>query len=56
MSQDQWPEPIEDEPDDELLGLWVVDGIAEATDGCPIEPDGVCEHGYPSWLLYLGLI
>jgi len=27
-----------------------------ATDGCTIEPDGVCEHGYPSWLMYLGYI
>lgn len=27
-----------------------------ATDGCPTEPDGVCQHGHPSWLLYLGII
>ena len=38
------------------LERWMDDGIAEATDGCPVEPDGTCEHGYQSWLLRLGLI
>ncbi len=56
MIETKWPEPIEDEPEDEMLRLWSFDGIAEATDGCRIEPDGICEHGYPSWLLYLELI
>jgi hypothetical protein len=28
----------------------------EALDGCPVEPDGICPHGHPSWLRYLGLI
>jgi len=28
----------------------------EATDGCYVEEDGVCPHGYPSWLLYYQLI
>ena len=32
------------------------DGIAKATDGCSVEPDGTCEHGHASWLLELGLI
>jgi hypothetical protein len=32
-------------------------GTCETTDGCcDIEPDGYCEHGHPSWMLYLGLI
>lgn len=35
---------------------WVSDGIAEATDGCRVEPDGVCEHGHKSWLIELGYI
>ena len=32
------------------------EGICEATDGCVVEPDGVCEHDHPSWMLELGLI
>lgn len=51
-----WPEPTVESPTIEDLGVWVFDGVAEATDGCPIEPDGICEHGYPSWLLFKGLI
>ncbi len=43
-------------PSIEEMEQWVDDGIAEATDGCPVEPDGRCEHGCPSWLLALGLI
>lgn len=43
-------------PDDDQLQEWIFDGVAEATDGCPVEPDGHCEHGEPSWLLRLGLI
>ena len=35
---------------------WNYDGIARATDGCRIEPDGVCEHGHSSWMLVLGVI
>jgi hypothetical protein len=33
-----------------------LDGTAEAFDGCIVEPDGRCEHGYRSPLLVLGLI
>jgi hypothetical protein len=35
---------------------WLDDGVAKAVDGCKVEPDGVCEHNAPSWLLKLGLI
>ena len=28
----------------------------ECADGCIVEPDGACEHGYSSWLLVAGLI
>jgi len=43
-------------PSIETLERWMADGIAEATDGCRVEPDGYCEHSCPSWLLELGLI
>lgn len=38
------------------LERWVCDGIAKATDGCKVEPDGTCPHGCKSWLIVLGYI
>ena len=35
---------------------WISSGVAKATDGCTVEPDGYCEHGKPSWLIAEGLI
>jgi hypothetical protein len=35
---------------------WLSEGGAEATDGCWVEPDGVCPHGHQSWLRLMGLI
>jgi hypothetical protein len=47
-----------DVPDLETLMEWEAEGGCEAV--CPhhcwVEPDGVCPHGNPSWLLKLGLI
>jgi len=43
-------------PSIETLTEWERDGGCEATDGCWVEPDGVCEHGCESWLIVLGLI
>lgn len=54
--QEPYLEPTEPEPDDEQLRLWVLDSVCDATDGCTVEPDGWCEHGHVSWLVYLGLI
>ena len=51
-----WPKPTEPEPDEEQLQDWVFDSVCGATDGCAVELDGECPHGYPSWILYLGLI
>jgi hypothetical protein len=52
----RWPEPTEPEPDEEQLMEWSFDGLAEATDGCTVEPDGICPHSHPSWLLRMGLV
>lgn len=30
-------------------------GITMALDGCLVEPDGYCEHGFPSWFIQLGI-
>lgn len=51
-----WPEPTEPEPEMDEIQEWMDESGCEATDGCWVEPDGVCEHGYPSWLLYFNLI
>ena len=44
------------EPSTKQLVQWEAEGGCEATDGCWVEPDGVCPHGHKSWLLYLGLM
>ena len=38
------------------LEEWDSEGGCEAIDGCWVEPDGSCEHGFDSWLLALGCI
>jgi len=53
----KWPEPTIDPPTLEEIEQWLwEDGVALATDGCRVEPDGRCPHGHPSWLIRLGLI
>ena len=56
MRLTSYPMPTTETPDDEMLHDMVLDSVCEATDGCTVEPDGICEHGHPSWLLQLGLI
>ena len=43
-------------PSIRTMEKWVSNGVAKAIDGCTVEPDGVCEHGCPSWILIFGLI
>ena len=43
-------------PSDELMAIWEEGGEYEALDGCTVEPDGWCEHGWPSWLIVLGRV
>lgn len=50
-----WPKPTVEEPSEDDLEAWMIDDVCEASDGCLVEPDGVCPHGHPSWLLRLGL-
>lgn len=42
------------QPSLQTLERWSCDGVAKALDGCRVEPDGHCQHGFPSWILYLG--
>jgi hypothetical protein len=30
--------------------------VFETSDGCYVEPDGICRHGHPTWLRRYGLI
>ena len=31
------------------------EGVCTTTDGCKAELDGLCPHGHPSWVAFLGL-
>ena len=55
-SKKRWPVPTEEEPEMDELERMVCDGVVEATDGCWVEPDGVCPHGHPSWFVALEII
>ena len=44
------------QPSAATMERWMESGIAKATDGCRVEPDGTCPHGCQSWLIELGLI
>lgn len=48
--------PYDPTPSWDDLQEWEDAGVAEATDGCVVELDGVCPHGEESWLLVLGWI
>jgi hypothetical protein len=47
---------VKDMPSDETMGKWSFDGVARTPDGCRTEPDGDCQHGWSSWLVYVGFI
>lgn len=44
------------QPSVEDLMAMESEGYSIDTDGCRVEPDGVCQHGCNSWLIELGLI
>lgn len=60
---DKW---LEDEYLEEILEAldeedsWVIrminDSVQEAADGCRVEPDGMCPHGYVSPARLLGVV
>ena len=50
-------DPLDTQPPDfDVLERSISEGACEAIDGCLVDPDGVCKHGCPSWLLYWGLL
>jgi hypothetical protein len=55
----KWPEPEVPAPDmEETLeeALFESGTMSSCSEGCWVEPDGVCPHGHPSWLLRWGII
>jgi hypothetical protein len=56
--QEKTANPQLEPPDIETLMQWEAEGGCEAAcpHGCWVEPDGVCTHGNPSWLVKLGFI
>ncbi len=40
----------------EVLERAIMDGVCETPDGCLVEPDGECPHGYKSWALIFGYL
>lgn len=46
------------ESQEELLEMYGNDSVVPAccSEGCQVEPDGRCEHNFPSILLRLGII
>ena len=43
-------------PSIKTMMRWMDEGVAKATDGCRVEPDGECPHGHMSWIKRLGYI
>jgi len=43
-------------PSTATMEKWYNEGGCKAIDGCWVEPDGRCPHGYPSWMLALKII
>lgn len=40
----------------EMMERSMCDEAVDALDGCQVEDDGTCPHGYPSWLMYAEMI
>ena len=53
----KYPDAIKvKKPGMSALERWCSDGVAKTPCGCKVEPDGICLHGRPSWLIVLGYI
>lgn len=54
----EFPEPEVPEPDWFVFEEWLIDSVCECTGACSctVEHDGWCPNGFPSWILYKGLL
>lgn len=56
-SPSRWPEPTVETPSEEDVARAAAFGdLCETSDGCLVEPDGICEHGHPTWARRFGFI
>jgi hypothetical protein len=53
LRQSKYKKPTRKQPSEATMSKWLFDGVAKATDGCLVEPDGTCPHGHVSWIEYL---
>ena len=53
---DEEPEGTAEPEIKTIYGMEIDGDCVRASDGCWVEPDGVCEHGCPSWLIAVGAI
>ena len=57
MYRSKYPSAIRvRKPSIKTLEKWEYDGGCRSIDGCWVEPDGICPHGYKSWFIELGYI
>ena len=55
--QERYPDAIKVKvPSAKRLERMMCEERYEAIDVCEVEADGICEHGFPSWLMAMGLI
>ncbi len=54
--QEKYPSAMK-APSAHTLENWLDNGVAQAIKcHCKVEPDGICCHGNPSWLIAIGVI
>jgi hypothetical protein len=58
MVINMWPVPESPAPEMEDIIDAADWGVCPTSceEQCEVEPDGVCEHGHPSWLIRWGMI
>ena len=57
MYRERYPSAIKvRKPSVKTMEKWDNDGFCRTLDGCKVEPDGRCSHGFNSWLIELGYI
>jgi hypothetical protein len=57
LESNAWPEPTIEPPSMQEVQSWIDhDGSCQTSDGCHAEPDGVCAHRHPSWLVRWAMI
>jgi hypothetical protein len=49
--REKYPDAIKVKPPSvKTLEKWDYEGYSKTPCGCKVEPDGICQHGNPTWL------